>query len=155
VDWHPRGKRASSLDTSLPLTVFKAHALYQNLSIPCKVYQFGDKARVLAHDQLLDHVEAYFKTAARDNDRSKVVTTLRPPIYFQRPGHSMTIVGLEVMRNGMRNLLVFDPMYRAPGAMEQLVRRERRLNGPNHKLMSAYRRAEYRLEPYLDFEVLE
>jgi hypothetical protein len=67
----------------------------------------------------------------------------------------MTIVGLEVMRNGLRNLLVFDPMYRAPGAMEQLVRGERHLNGPNHKLMSAYRRADYRLEPYLDFEVLE
>jgi hypothetical protein len=67
----------------------------------------------------------------------------------------MTIVGLEIMQNGLRNLLVFDPMYRAPGAMEQLVRRERHVDGPNHRLMKAYRRPEYRLEPYLDFELLQ
>jgi hypothetical protein len=104
---------------------------------------------------LLDHVEDYFKKGVTRDHRAKVLTTLKPPIYFQRPGHSMTIVGLEEMRNGLRNLLVFDPMYRAPGAMEQLVRRERGINSPNDRLMGAYRRAEYRLEPYLDFEVLE
>jgi hypothetical protein len=68
----------------------------------------------------------------------------------------MVIVGLEKMMNGVRNLLVFDPMYRAPKAMEQLIHRgERSIRHTDSKLLSFYRRSEYRLEPYIDFECLE
>lgn len=32
-----------------------------------------------------------------------------PPLYFQHEGHSRTICGVEVMKNGQLRLLVFDP----------------------------------------------
>lgn len=32
-----------------------------------------------------------------------------PPLYFQHSGHSRTIVGIEKLSDGTRNLLVFDP----------------------------------------------
>lgn len=133
----------------------KAHAIYQNLGIPCSVFQFSDSQTQYAHEKLLDHVEAYFRDAAVF-DNKKVQVTLKPPIYFQRPGHSMTIVGLEHMKDGTRNLLVFDPMFRAMKGMEQLVQKgERYVRGSDSKLMHYYRRPEYRLEHFLDFEVLE
>lgn len=100
-------------------------------------------------------MENYFRGAAVF-DSKKVQVTLKPPIYFQRPGHSMTIVGLEIMKSGVRNLLVFDPMYSASKAMSQLVQKgEQNIRNPNDKLMKAYRRSQYRLENYLEFELLE
>ncbi|KAJ3036513.1 hypothetical protein HDV00_002661 [Rhizophlyctis rosea] len=38
-----------------------------------------------------------------------VLVTDRPPLYFQHQGHSRTIVGLERLRCGKRNLIVLDP----------------------------------------------
>ena len=69
---------------------------------------------------------------------------------------SPTIVGLEIMRDGTRNLLVFDPMYQAPVLMKQMVDAgPRRIVGPNWKLMNFYRRSQYKLQNYVDFETLE
>ncbi|TLD23493.1 Serine/threonine-protein kinase [Venturia nashicola] len=98
----------------------EVHAIYQNLDIPCEVHQFSDSTTTFADESLLDWVQAYFESAAMP-DKKKVQCTLKPPVYLQRPGHSLTIVGLEIMRDGTRNLLVFDPMYQAPKLMREMV----------------------------------
>ncbi|QDS70419.1 hypothetical protein FKW77_009568 [Venturia effusa] len=133
----------------------EVHAMYLNLDIPCEIHQFSDSHTTFADESLLDWVQAYFETAAMP-DHKKVQCTLKPPIYFQRPGHSLTIVGLEIMRDGTRNLLVFDPMYQAPKLMKEMVDAgPRRIVGPNYKLLSFYRRTQHRLQNYADFETLE
>ncbi|KAI8846325.1 peptidase family C78-domain-containing protein [Chytridium lagenaria] len=83
-----------------------------------------------AHPALLDFVEAYFDDSLipfdeerkrshqyplifpRKSTGSIVMTTL-PPLYLQFSGHSVTIIGIEIM-GGTRNLLVFDPAVRIP-----------------------------------------
>lgn len=155
IHWYSREQIGVLKSTRKWIGTLEAHAIYRNLNIPCSVSQFSDLGGRYAHERLLDHVESYFKDAAVLDDR-KVQVTLKPPIYFQRPGHSMTIVGIEIMKNGVRNLLVFDPMYSASKAMNQLVQRgHRHIRNSDSKLMSAYRRSEFRLESYLDFEILE
>lgn len=135
--------------------VVQVHAIYQNLDIPCKVNQFSDSNTTFADEGLLDWVQAYFESAAMP-DNKKVQCTLKPPVYLQRPGHSLTIVGLEIMKDGTRNLLVFDPMYQAPKLMKEMVDAgPRRIVGPNYRLLSFYRRSQHRLQNYADFETLE
>ncbi|KIW09266.1 hypothetical protein, variant [Verruconis gallopava] len=127
--------------------------LFQYLGIPHQIHQFHDTVEVnnqYADQNLLDWVEEYFKDAAMD-PKQKVHCTLKPPIYFQRPGHSLTIVGMERMRNGTRNLLVFDPMYQVPTSMLQLIERGR-VKELNTKLLRFYRRSQLRLHSYADFE---
>jgi len=69
----------------------------------------------------------------------------------------LTIVGMEILRDGSRNLLVFDPMYQAPKQMKQLVEGggAARVNQHNPKLLNFYRRSQHRLQNYADFETLE
>ena len=38
-----------------------------------------------------------------------VTVTERMPVVLQHAGHSRTVVGYEIQRNGECNLLVFDP----------------------------------------------
>jgi hypothetical protein len=123
------------------------------MGIPHQIHQFHDTIEVnnqYADQNLLDWVESYFREAALD-DSNKVKCTLKPPIYFQRPGHSLTIVGVEKMKDGKRNLLVFDPMYQVPGAMQALIERGR-VRETNPKLLRLYRRSQQRLYSYADFE---
>lgn len=155
MDRHPGGKFYALRSYNASLIAGQVHAIYENLGIPCKVHQFSDSSTAFAEESLLDWVQHYFETAAIP-DNKKVQCTLKPPIYFQRPGHSLTIVGLEIRRDGMRSLLVFDPMYQAPTLMKQMVDvGPRRIVGPNNKLLNFYRRSEYRLQSYRDFEALE
>jgi len=84
---------------------------------------------LVAYARLLQKVEDYFKTQRMKDEASStletatshqgiqgttVYRTQQPPIYLQAPGHSVTVVGLEILKDGARNLLVFDPSY-GPG----------------------------------------
>jgi hypothetical protein len=127
--------------------------LFQYMGIPHRIHQFHDTLETnnqYADQNLLDWVESYFRDAAVD-DGSKVKCTLKPPIYFQRPGHSLTIVGVEKMKDGKRNLLVFDPMYQVPAAMLAYIEKGR-ARETNAKLLRLYRRSQNRLYNYADFE---
>lgn len=43
-------------------------------------------------------------------DKKKVVyITNRPPLYLQHSGHSRTVIGIELLKDGRRNLIMFDP----------------------------------------------
>ncbi|KND04835.1 hypothetical protein, variant 2 [Spizellomyces punctatus DAOM BR117] len=78
------------------------------------------------HHAVLDTVEQYFREAAQEavaqqseglkrfgftstSERAIITSSEKPPLYFQHQGHSRTIVGIETLRSGVRNLLVYDP----------------------------------------------
>lgn len=108
----------------------------------------------LAGVALLDHVEAYFmgglETARRQG--SSHVTGL-PPIYLQRFGHSMSIVGLERLKDGHRNLLVFDSSFSTSNAVDRLLDGKRAQAAPG-ALLKPYRRSDDSLARWEEFEII-
>lgn len=88
-----------------------------------------DPRNGLAHEHLFDTVETYFRSHRNNNQHSptssgRIHTTKAPPIYFQQPGHSMTIIGLEKRSNGQRNLLVLDPGFGPSKGIRTLLERQ-------------------------------
>jgi hypothetical protein len=75
---------------------------------------------------LLDWIKRYFDTHTQDRPTSveerwrgatPVVISDRMPLILQHPGHSRTIVGYEISKDGDTTLLAFDPamyVYSAP-----------------------------------------
>ncbi|OQO01098.1 hypothetical protein B0A48_13341 [Cryoendolithus antarcticus] len=104
--------------------------------------------------QLLDYIEAYFLSGRDAASRygSSYVTEL-PPIYFQRAGHSMTIVGLERRVDGDRNLILFDPSFATSSGMLRLVD-GKVAHARIETLMAAYRKDVGKLEHWDEFEIL-
>ena len=129
-------------------------ALLSGLGIDFQTSSFHDVHNgKTAACQLLDYVEHYFDQAAPSSD-DKIHKTTLPPIYLQRPGHSLTIVGFETRKNGDRSLLVFDPMYVVSKEMRRL--RDSAINRPKPPgtLLRMYRRELHSLSRYQDFETL-
>ena len=108
--------------------------------------------KVQAHDLLLHAVERYFVQAAMD-DGSRVHKTLLPPIYLQRPGHSITIVGFERRSDSYCNLVVLDPVYATSPAMHKLIGRKN-IKSARPEVMHAYRRGPAHLRKFAAFEIL-
>jgi len=98
-------------------------------------------SRPVAAD-FLDHIEAYFISGLEmDGVRATGnahITTLAP-VYFQRLGHSMTIVGLERRLDGSRNLLVFDSSIATTEAVKKLAE-GRQSTAAAASLLKPYRR---------------
>ncbi|KAF2208404.1 hypothetical protein CERZMDRAFT_49398 [Cercospora zeae-maydis SCOH1-5] len=103
---------------------------------------------------LLDYVEAFYMSGIDGAQRhgTSYVTQL-PPIYFQRFGHSMSIVGLERRRDGSRNLLVFDSSFKTSKPM-RLLADGRRANLTVSDLLKPYRRSDHSLSKWDEFELL-
>uniref|UniRef100_A0A1I8JA26 Zinc finger with UFM1-specific peptidase domain protein n=1 Tax=Macrostomum lignano TaxID=282301 RepID=A0A1I8JA26_9PLAT len=79
-------------------------ALLSFLRVRCRVYDFrrptGPGGTHLA---LFEAVKSYYR--GRD-------TECAFPLYLQHEGHSRTVVGMEMRRNGDNRLLLFDPAWR-------------------------------------------
>ena len=130
-------------------------ALFGSLGIDIWVRAFHDKPKDgPAAQQLFDFVEHYFERAATQ-PKDKIQKTLHPPIYLQRPGHSLTIVGLEIHKDGSRNLLVFDPMYVVSKEMRRFRDGATRHPKSVGMLLKMYRRSEKTLDHYCEFETIE
>lgn len=83
----------------------------------------------------------------------EVLATARPPMYLQRHGHSMTIVGIEIRKNGNRNLLVFDPAYNTSKILIGKITADSNFkHAPS--LLKPYRRGKRQLKRYNVFETL-
>lgn len=138
------------------LTDDQAQALFLSTEINCAVEMFSDQGtpqgKIQAHDLLLLAVERYF-TQAAVNDGSSVHKTLLPPIYLQRPGHSITIVGFERRSDSYCNLVVLDPVYATSPAMHKLIGR-RNIKSARPEIMHAYRRGPAHLRKFAAFEIL-
>ncbi|CAO3650189.1 unnamed protein product [Cunninghamella blakesleeana] len=63
------------------------------------------------HEELMDWIQDYFQSAqiSTSNKNKIVYITNRPPLYLQHSGHSRTVIGIELLKNGKRNLIMFDP----------------------------------------------
>lgn len=134
----------------------QAQALFLSAEINCAVEAFNDQkppyGNLQAHDLLLLAVERYFAQAAV-SDGSSVHKTLLPPIYLQRPGHSITIVGFERRSESYSNLVVFDPVYATSPAMHKLIGRKN-IKSSRPEVMHAYRRGAAHLRKFAAFEIL-
>ena len=142
--------------TALPADAIQAQALFLSSEINCAVEIFSDQklphGKVQAHESLLLAVERYFAQAAV-NDGSSVHKTLLPPIYLQRPGHSVTIVGFERRSESYCNLVVLDPVYATSPAMHKLIGRKN-IKSSRPEVMHAYRRGPAHLRKFAAFEIL-
>ena len=66
----------------------------------------------------------------------------------------MTIVGFERQKNGSRNLLVFDPMFRDASSVVRLIGKKFNHRYPDTALKS-YRRGNKYLKRFREFEMLK
>lgn len=142
-------------------------ALFQGLGIPCQVgrYVTTSSSSVLslksrskgtsALDLLLDYVEDYFKTRRIEGHTNKIYVTNAPPIYLQRPHHSLTIIGIESRSDGKRNLLVLDPAVR-PSEKDIRVAETLSRGKTVHEStkIAAYRKGKWDLGLFKEFETL-
>lgn len=114
-----------------------------------------DSNSLLTQKALLAFVEEYFLAdLAPGAVNGKVVRTVKPPIYLQHSGHSMTIVGLEKWRDGSASLLVFDPFFSPTDAMKELAGRKISSKIRPDVYLKVYRRKMSYLAKYKEFEVI-
>ena len=115
----------------------------------------GQMAIITTAEQLLyAFVEEYFSAGFMNREEVKVRKTLLPPLYFQHPGHSLTIIGFEKFKDGTRGLLVFDPMFNNSPGMMNLIGHHLAHSRRPWDLLHAYRRQGKYLRRYQEFEVL-
>lgn len=79
--------------------------------IRCLVHDFEFQKPPYAAS-LTKYVEDYFKCSNTGESRAgrpSCRLSDRPPLYFQHHGHSRTIVGIEYLKSGKINFLIFDP----------------------------------------------
>ncbi|KAK2069602.1 hypothetical protein P8C59_004164 [Phyllachora maydis] len=150
----PQGREETGgiKDTRKYIGTPEALAMFRLLDIPCTAQGFRHEEPGRSEALLLDGVENYFRDGASD-PTARVQCTKLPPIYFQHAGHSMTIIGFEKQRNGARNLLVFDPMFRDSTHITKLTNRRFKCKYPDTAL-KAYRRGNKYLQKYREFETL-
>ena len=134
----------------------EAQALFQYLGIECQAQAFTKNRPPERKDPvyavLLEYVLQYFAAGVKD-PADKVYMTDLAPIYFQHPGHSLTIVGIEVLKNRDINLLVFDPMFPTVPSMIRYLGSDSTSANPG-KILKAFRRGDDYLKKYKSFEVL-
>ncbi|WPH00635.1 Hypothetical protein R9X50_00346500 [Acrodontium crateriforme] len=119
INSHARTQTGGIKGTRKHVGTSEAEALLLSKSIACTGHAFQGRD---AADQLLRFVENYFSSdKTSDSSGSKVHNSTRPPIFLQRPQHSITIVGFERTRSGNRRLLTFDPAYQPPSKMRELT----------------------------------
>ncbi|KAK4539988.1 hypothetical protein LTR36_009886 [Oleoguttula mirabilis] len=135
----------------------EAVAYFTQIGVSIEALSFQDDeddSGGLAVTGLLDYVEAYFMSglgAAKTHGSSHI--TQLAPIYFQRLGHSMTIVGLERKKDGSRDLLVFDSSFGTSEAVKRLLS-GRKASAAIDTLMKAYRRSDQSLARWDEFEIV-
>ncbi|KAF8163131.1 peptidase family C78-domain-containing protein [Crassisporium funariophilum] len=89
--------------------------------IPVQLVDFDLRNHPQGTDIVVNWVVNYFSpTATQERPTnlfeslqvSPVISTDKMPLILQHDGHSRTIVGYEVDKNGVTNLLMFDPAFR-------------------------------------------
>ncbi|KAF2153398.1 hypothetical protein K461DRAFT_278211 [Myriangium duriaei CBS 260.36] len=147
---HGRIETGGIVGTRKHIGTSEAEALLQSLSIPCEARAFSGRD---AHQSLLEYVQSYFSVQTQDDLTDYVQVSAKHPIFLQRPRHSLTIVGIERLRNGKRRLIVFDPGYQPPSSVRTYLTGERdRL--PSLQKLRLYCRNERYLRKYGKFETL-
>jgi hypothetical protein len=140
-------------------------AIYASLGIECEVYSTSDSPdKKFAYENLFDKIEAHFASAVDPTNSvlgasrpptDRINRTSLPPIYFQIPSHSLTIVGFERRIDGSRNVVVLDPLYTTNRAMLRLIEvGPRNVKRGKMEFMEIYRRGSRVLRRHSDYEIL-
>ncbi|KAL1877107.1 hypothetical protein VTK73DRAFT_8844 [Phialemonium thermophilum] len=131
----------------------EALAMFRLLGIPCDAQGFKNRESGKSEALLLEDVENYFMSGVTDPTQRIRATTL-PPIYLQHAGHSMTVVGFEVQKDGSKALLVFDPMFRDASSIVKLVGKDFHHHRFPDMALKPYRRGNKYLKKFSEFEIL-
>ncbi|KFA62614.1 hypothetical protein S40285_05162 [Stachybotrys chlorohalonatus IBT 40285] len=154
INSHGRQETGGIKGTRKYIGTPEAQALFCSLSIPCAVQAVRDEDSKQAGTRMLDVVENYFRQGVH-NGTAKLRLTALPPIYFQRRGHSMTIIGLEKLTNGQAQLLVFDPTFRDSPSIQELIDKDFQYKASTvDRMLRPYRRSLRDLRHYREFELL-
>ncbi|KAI7851758.1 peptidase family C78-domain-containing protein [Circinella umbellata] len=100
----------------------EVYSMLVYLGIRCTILDFHRPSGPHnTHETLFDWIQSYFQNAVSKQDENEeddhptdmkdktVYITQRPPLYLQHSGHSRTVIGIELLQNGKRNLIMFDP----------------------------------------------
>jgi len=131
--------------------VNQAEAVLLHLGVSCTGTAFEGRN---ACGELFDFVEAYFADPGAPYPKTGVHKTSHPPIFLQRPNHSITIVGIERLRSGKRRLLTFDPAYRPPSVMLKSHADGDSKGWAAQRALWRYRKVENSLKRFTMFETL-
>lgn len=148
---HGRVQTGGIKGTRKHIGTSEAEAVLLYLGIPCTGSVYAGKE---AWHDLLDAVEAYYSTTVPTSARSGLHVTKCPPIFLQRPKHSITIVGIERRRSGKRTLLAFDPAYFPPGVMREPAADVKIHTWRAKYVLAQYQKSERYLKKYNQFETL-
>jgi hypothetical protein len=127
-------------------------AVFRLLDIPCDAEGVKHKEPGKSEALLMEYVENYFQSGVEDPEQQIRQTNL-PPLYFQHAGHSLTIVGFEKLKNGPKQLIVFDPSFHDSSYIVRLVGKTFTHPMPDLAL-KPYRRGSRYLKAYKEFELL-
>ncbi|KAL2178941.1 peptidase family C78-domain-containing protein [Thermothelomyces heterothallicus CBS 202.75] len=133
----------------------EAVAVFRLLNIPCEPHgiKFSEPGKSEAH--LMEYVENYFQLGVQDPTQRVHITNL-PPIYFQHlVGHSLTIIGFEKLKNGTKQLLVFDPSFHDSSYIIRLIGQTSFKHPAPDLALRAYRRGNDYLKRHRSFELVK
>ncbi|KAL1842500.1 hypothetical protein VTJ49DRAFT_5106 [Mycothermus thermophilus] len=130
----------------------EALAMFSLLSIPCDTGAIRNAEPSASEALLLKSVEDHFQSGVEDPTQ-RIHRTKVSPIYFQHRGHSLTIVGFERLKNGSKQLLVFDPSYHVSSNLVALSGKTFTHPHPDFALRS-FRRGSRYLRRFKEFEIL-
>ncbi|KAI9282328.1 peptidase family C78-domain-containing protein [Sporodiniella umbellata] len=99
----------------------EVYTLLAYLGIRSTIIDFHQPGPERLHKDMLDWIQSYFTSNVRTEKNKKVYATQRPPLYLQHQGHSRTIVGIELLKTGRRNLILFDPGRRTLRSFKKRV----------------------------------
>ncbi|ORE00926.1 DUF1671-domain-containing protein [Rhizopus microsporus var. microsporus] len=87
----------------------EVYTLLAYLGIRSTIIDFHQPGPERLHKDMFDWIQSYFTTEIETKKGRKVYITHRPPLYLQHQGHSRTVIGIEILKSGKRNLIIFDP----------------------------------------------
>ncbi|CAO3623170.1 unnamed protein product [Mucor hiemalis] len=103
----------------------EVYTLLAYLGIRSTIIDFHQPGPERLHKEMLDWIESYFTPTTIKNNKTVFITN-KPPLYLQHQGHSRTVVGIELLKTGKRNLIMFDPgrrilrSYKSTGVTKQV-----------------------------------
>ncbi|GAA5812056.1 hypothetical protein MFLAVUS_005505 [Mucor flavus] len=92
----------------------EVYTLFTYLGIRSTIIDFHQPGPEKLHKDMFDWIQYYFTTnttatTTTTTTSSSVYITNKPPLYLQHQGHSRTVIGIELLKSGKRNLIMFDP----------------------------------------------
>jgi hypothetical protein len=86
----------------------EVYTLLTYLGIRSTIIDFHQPGPKRLHKDLMDWIQSYFMDSTTQHQKTVHITN-KPPLYLQHQGHSRTVVGIEILKTGKRNLIMFDP----------------------------------------------